>query len=253
MANTFDEMSDLYDLMVPWESRLAREKPFYEKIFKEPPRKILDAACGTGRHALLFHEMGHEVTGTDLSESALAIARTHAAQKGALIPFITGDLRKPADSLVPGSFDFVTVLGNSLAQFFSEDDMASILGGIARLLAPGGAVLFQMLNFHSCTTRNERFSPLRVAEREGRDILFQKFFDIDDNGVILNLFIFFKEEEKWTRTIQSTPLRPWRKEDLERLLREKGFETTTFYGDFASAPFNAGLSKDIIGLAHVGK
>jgi glycine/sarcosine N-methyltransferase len=250
MASTFEKISDLYDLMVPWESRLAREKPFYEKIFGEPPRRILDAACGTGRHALLFHEMGHRVTGTDISEPGLDIARRLAAERGADVAFLTGDLRKPGDSLAPSSFDVVTVMGNALVVFFSDDDMLSIFRSTADLLSPGGVFLFQILNFHSCTTRNERFSPLRVAKKEGKDILFQKIFDIDDDSVMLNLLIFF-HEEAWKREIHTTPLRPWKKRDLERLLRHAGFKDLTFYGDFASAPFNEGLSKDIIGVAKV--
>ena len=48
-----------YDLRVDWNRRFAREWPFFKRLFRERGVKsILDCACGTGRHAVLFAEKG---------------------------------------------------------------------------------------------------------------------------------------------------------------------------------------------------
>ena len=247
MKSSFDNMGDLYDLMVPWESRLSREKPFFQKLFEAPPKRVLDAACGTGRHALMFHSMGHRVWGADISLSAIAHAGKISSEAGPGINFIAGDLFAP--SFRENVFDVVTVLGNSLAQFAGDEEMHRIFQGISGLLVPGGLCIFQIVNFHSSQVRGERFSPLRTAEKEGRDLLFQKFFDFNEESVTLNLLIFREEEKGWSRQLETARLRPWKKEELDAVLEKAGFAARDWYGDFHFSPFEPAASKDIIGVA----
>ena len=56
---------------VAWKQELARNMP-------ESPQRVLDIGCGTGVMGLLFAEMGHQVTGVDLSEAMIAKAREKA-------------------------------------------------------------------------------------------------------------------------------------------------------------------------------
>ncbi len=54
--NLFSGFVTDYDRMIDWEKRLAREAPFFKKIFAETkPGKLLDTACATGHHALMFY------------------------------------------------------------------------------------------------------------------------------------------------------------------------------------------------------
>lgn len=249
MSNAFDEIAGLYDLMVPWESRLEREKPFFEKIFGAPPKKILDAACGTGRHGILFASLGHIVTGADLSKPAIELAREHAGKQNAPIRLVVEDLKSLTRTFEKGSFDIVTVLGNSLLQFTEEEDIRRIFSEISSILRAGGRFIFQIVNFSSSLVLGERFSPLRVASREGQEILFQKFFDFNGDKVCLNLLIFIREGEKWIRKIASNELRSWKSRELKQMLENAGFASIDAYGDFQGSPFIQEKSKDLIVVA----
>jgi glycine/sarcosine N-methyltransferase len=249
MANAFDKLGELYDLMVPWETRLAKEAPFFEAQFGPSPLRVLDAACGTGRHALLFHSMGHNVVGSDISEGVLQVARAHAEKQGLALPFVREDLFSPVSGFAPARFKAVTVLGNVMALLPGPRELAIVFEKARHLLSPGGFFIFQMVNFHGLPVREEPFSPLRTAWRGSQEILFQKFFEFFPGHVVLNLLIFIKEGGTWERRVESTSLVPWRKEEFEQASRAAGFSSITFYGDYARTPYRASDSRDIIGCA----
>src|SRR4051812_20193450 len=56
--------------------------------------KILDLCCGHGRHSVALAERGYQVTGQDLSGHFLDIARTAAAERGAEVRWVHGDMRE---------------------------------------------------------------------------------------------------------------------------------------------------------------
>jgi ubiquinone/menaquinone biosynthesis C-methylase UbiE len=75
----YSSWAGLYDLMIDWPKRLSGEIPLLEKWLRQrEARKVLDTACGSGRHALALAERGFELTGTDLNEGFLRLARKGA-------------------------------------------------------------------------------------------------------------------------------------------------------------------------------
>ena len=74
----FDDelVADIYDVMIDWPKRLAHEGPFFRRLFQRADaRRVLDAACGTGRHAALMHSWGLEVEAADISPAMIARAK----------------------------------------------------------------------------------------------------------------------------------------------------------------------------------
>jgi SAM-dependent methyltransferase len=67
------------------------------------PARVLDVGAGTGAMSLLAAELGHEVTGLDLSESMLERARAKASQRGVDVTFVHGRAEEPPS----GPFDAV--------------------------------------------------------------------------------------------------------------------------------------------------
>lgn len=67
---------------------------FFRRLFAENSvRTVLDCACGTGRHLHLFHSLGCEVFGSDLSESMLAQAEKNLAEHGIKPPLCQADYK----------------------------------------------------------------------------------------------------------------------------------------------------------------
>lgn len=100
---------------------------------------ILDCPCGQGRHAHLLAEAGYDVTGIDYSMPLLRIARARGT--GKRLRYRKGDMRSlPADW--SDRFDAVLNLFTSFGFFDAPQDDARVIAEFARVLAPGGRLLW---------------------------------------------------------------------------------------------------------------
>jgi SAM-dependent methyltransferase len=112
-----------------------REIAFLESCgLLAPGRRILDLACGGGRHSLAMARRGARVTGIDLGPAAIATARRRARRAGLAVEFIQGDIRHlPYES----DFDAVTLLFGCFTEM-PRPQAAEVLRRISRSLRPGG-------------------------------------------------------------------------------------------------------------------
>lgn len=102
------------------------------------PADVLDVGTGTGFLALLLAELGHRVTGVDLSEGMLTKARQKAARLGAAaVPstFRVGDAVDPP--LPPASVDVVI----SRHVLWTLHDPVRAIRNWRRLVRPGGRII----------------------------------------------------------------------------------------------------------------
>jgi SAM-dependent methyltransferase len=94
------------------------------------PGRLLDIGCGTGAHTVAFRDAGWEVTGVDASEDMLR----HAQERG--LEVVRADATAlPFDD---ASFDAVV----SLWTHTDIDDFAKVLAEAARVLRPGGPLVY---------------------------------------------------------------------------------------------------------------
>ena len=116
---------------------IALEQPaVWARLDGVAPGRALDAACGTGRHARRLADLGHEVTGVDLTPEMLERARERVPEAR----FAEGDLRAlPAPD---AAFDLV-VCGLALAHV---PDLRPAVAELARVLRPGGRLVVSVLH-----------------------------------------------------------------------------------------------------------
>ena len=102
--------------------------------------RILDLACGQGRHAHLLAEAGFDVDGYDLSKDLLAIAKKRGTSR--TLRYKRGDMRR-----LPVTwrkrFDAVVNLFTSFGFFADARDDAKVIRECARVLKPGGVMVWQ--------------------------------------------------------------------------------------------------------------
>jgi 2-polyprenyl-3-methyl-5-hydroxy-6-metoxy-1,4-benzoquinol methylase len=97
-----------------------------------PGARVLDVACGTGRHALAAAQLGATVVAVDKDRDRLGQARDEARRRGLKIQWVEADLEAPWPDL--GRFDLVLV--------FNYLDRARI-GRMVEAVAPGGALMME--------------------------------------------------------------------------------------------------------------
>ena len=101
--------------------------------------RLLDVPCGQGRHAHLLAEAGFDVDGLDYSTHLLAIARMRGT--GPRLRYFRGDMRT-LPARWSGRFDAVLNLFTSFGFFTEPSDDRRVLSEFARVLAPGGALVW---------------------------------------------------------------------------------------------------------------
>lgn len=248
-TSMWDALSADYDRFVDWEARLAHEMPFLETLFEERGvHRVLDAACGTGHHAIALAERGYDVLGTDISEGMLRQARRNAEDAGLGITFVRMGLADLA-TLNTGPFDAVLCLGNSLPSLLSEEALRQALSGMASALVPAGLLVVQNLNYDRSWLQRERFMPLQTYRESEQEWLFFRFLDFHQDTLTFNMVILHKNGAGWEYRIEATELRPVFKEELQRLLRQTALAATDFYGDYQLSSYQPRSSTDLIVLA----
>jgi SAM-dependent methyltransferase len=101
--------------------------------------RVLDCPCGQGRHAHLLAEAGFDVDGLDYSEDLLARARKRGT--GKRLRYTQGDMRR-LPARWTGRFDAVLDLFTSFGFFLDPADDARVMREFARVLKPGGALVW---------------------------------------------------------------------------------------------------------------
>lgn len=104
-------------------------------------KRILDVACGTGILSVLLAERGAHVTGIDLSEEMLTVAKERAGQRFPAMDFLHQAMQHLD---VPMGFDAAVIPIDSLNYLENEEDVLLTFKGIYNALAPGGLFLFDV-------------------------------------------------------------------------------------------------------------
>ena len=103
-------------------------------------KQVLEVGCGAGTDLVRFAKGGAQVTGVDLSSSAIALARQNFAQHG-----LTADLREADGERLPFPNDaFDLVYAHGVVQYTADD--RALVRECHRVLKPDGQAVFQVYN-----------------------------------------------------------------------------------------------------------
>jgi SAM-dependent methyltransferase len=129
----------------PWADRTSAEVDrALAMLGAQGGERILDMACGTGRHSHELARRGFEVVGVDISPDLLGIAEADAEAESLAASFIAADLRELD---FDQEFDFVLNLNDGAIGYFeTEDENHRTFEVIAAALRPGGGNLLQLPN-----------------------------------------------------------------------------------------------------------
>ncbi|MDD2717826.1 MAG: class I SAM-dependent methyltransferase [Candidatus Wallbacteria bacterium] len=197
--------------------------------------KILELACGYGRHSNRLAEMGFKVTGLDYIKGFLKIASAEAKKLNLPVKYVHGDMR---DLPYKNEFDRVDLLFTAFGYFVDEENF-QVLENVSRALKKGGLFCFDLMN-RDVFLKN--FKPCFVHEKEGNFMIDRLVFDsltgrnytkriVIRNGVL-------KHKPFFVRLYNYTELRD--------LLERAGMEIVESYGSFKGEQFGNDSARMII-------
>jgi 2-polyprenyl-6-hydroxyphenyl methylase / 3-demethylubiquinone-9 3-methyltransferase len=128
----FKPLHDINPLRVDWVEKIAGGLA---------GKRVVDVGCGGGIFAEALARLGAEVTGIDLSQKGIGVARLHQYESGTRVDYRLASAEALALQM-PAAFDVVTCL--ELLEHVPEP--ASTVAACAKLAKPGGHVIFSTLN-----------------------------------------------------------------------------------------------------------
>jgi SAM-dependent methyltransferase len=256
----YDAFSQDYDRFMNWDERLKAELPFIEAQLQTVktetrPLRVLDAACGTGMHAIALAQKGYAMAGADLSAGMIVKARENAAAAGVEARFETAGFGSLAGAFGPEAFDALLCLGNSLPHTLTVEELATTLRDFAACLRPGGLLLVQNRNFDAVLESRERWMEPQ-AHREGNvERIFLRFYDYEPTELVTFNLVTLRREAggAWTQAVRSSRLRPLRQAELLEALSKTGFGSSETYGSMTAAPFLPASSPNLVVTARRGE
>jgi len=152
-----------------------RTKKEIHIIIKHLPkncRKILDAPCGYGRISDGLAAMGYEVTGIDISDYFINLAKKQADRKGLSVPYITGDILRKK---VPGKFDGVLNIFTSLGYLESDEKNELLIKKLCQYVKFGGRLIIETINPIALTANYNKKET--VVLRDGTKLHLKRYLD----------------------------------------------------------------------------
>lgn len=161
----------LRTLPANWREQTRRDVDFMvQSLGLGKGARLLDLACGTGRHALELAQRGFEVAAVDTSRPLLQIGMAEAQTRQLNVRFLPSDMRELAfQNLFDGCLLWQTSFG-----YFDDRTNFGVLQAISRALKPGGRFLIDVINRDHILGR----MPLRIWwETKGCVLLEEMEFD----------------------------------------------------------------------------
>jgi len=153
-----EEFDASYAGTPPWD--IGRPQPAFLELAEGGVLhgRVLDIGCGTGEHALMAARLGHEATGIDMAQTAIAIAQDKARDRGLTARFLVWDALLLSD--LNDQFD--TVLDCGLFHVFEDDDRVQYVDSLRAVLPPDGRIYMLCFSDH----QPGDWGPRRITESE---------------------------------------------------------------------------------------
>lgn len=210
--------------------------------------KVLDLACGNGRHSILFARRGFKVTGVDLSEYLISKAKENLKsgyeKYKSCLKFEIGDMRHITHR---NEFDLVINIFTSFGYFEKDSDNEKVIKIVSRALKPGGWFLLDFLN-RDYLARN--IVPFDIKKQQKKIIV--QLRTISSRYVEKNILIFSNN-----RNLEAYPvlnrfiekIRLYSNDDFTRMFKNAGLKQVRIFGSYNGTQYNRKNSERLIILA----
>ncbi|PKB15426.1 bifunctional 2-polyprenyl-6-hydroxyphenol methylase/3-demethylubiquinol 3-O-methyltransferase UbiG [Flavobacterium sp. 5] len=192
--------------------------------------KVLDLACGKGRHSIYLNQLGFDVIGADLSENSITEAQKNSNKT---LHFQVHDMREVFED----KFDAIFNLFTSFGYFENDEDNLTTLKAIKESLTEYG---FAVIDFMNVTNVLNTLVPEEVKTVDSIDFHIKRYLkdghiykeiDFDDQG----------HHYHFTEKVKALTLK-----DFEQMMEEAGIFLLDIFGDYKLKKFHKTESERLI-------
>ena len=187
-----------------------------------PGWRVLDVACGAGRHSRALRDAGGRCIGLDLSAALLRRARSIAG-----VPLIRADMR--ALPVRPASMDLTVNLFTSFGYFATDQEHGTALAEMAGTLRPSGWLVLDFLNADAARAG---LVPEEQGELAGQPVRIRR--ELSDGGRFVWKRIATADGREFTERV-----RLFGADELAAMLEDAGIAVRYRFGDYDGSPLGA--------------
>lgn len=192
--------------------------------------KILDLACGKGRHSVYLSSLGYDVTGVDLSEKSIAYAKQFEKSN---LHFEVHDMREPYNK----KFDAIFNLFTSFGYFKEETDNLRTINAIKADLSEYG---FGVIDFMNSDFVIDNLIPEDTKTVDGIDFHQKRY--VKDGYLFKDIsFVDKGETFNFQERVKAFTLK-----DFEYLFEQAGIYLFDIFGDYKLNKFHKNTSERLI-------
>lgn len=196
----------------------------------QPKHRILDLACGRGRHSIFLNQMGFDVVGFDLSVNSINEAKK---EETSTLHFHVHDMRHP----FPLRFECILSLFTSFGYFEKESEDVQVLQNIKDSLETGGIFVLDFFNSEKVRKMGEYHETKFI---DGIEFVIHKW--VSNNRI--NKKIMVTDGDKHMEFNESVQLISFKW--LNEQLKDLGFKVDHLLGDYSLHPYSLESERMII-------
>lgn len=192
--------------------------------------KVLDLACGKGRHAIYLNQLGFDVLGADLSENSILEASKNSNDS---LHFKVHDMREPFEE----KYDAIFNLFTSFGYFENDEDNLTTLKAIRDSLSEYG---FAVIDFMNVNQVINDLVPEEVKTVEGIDFHLKRY--VKDGHIYKEIDFEDKGQQfHYTEKVKALTLA-----DFQNMMDEAGIYLLDIFGDYKLKKFHKTESERLI-------
>lgn len=232
----FEEWFDTPYYHILYKDRDFREAGLFidnlvDELKMQAGQKVLDLACGKGRHSIYLNQKGMDVVGADLSDKNIALAKEF---ENSSLHFKVHDMRK---SIVENRYDFVLNLFTSFGYFESDEENLQTLSSVFGGLKPGGEFVLDFLNTEKVLNSGTEETLKKI---DGIEFRIKKYLSKGFLHKSIKFTIGGEEKAYEEKVMAISEMK------FQEYFSKLGFEILAVYGDYNLGRFNTEKSERLI-------
>lgn len=216
-----------------WVEDTKRQVTFLiDELKLQGGEKILDLACGFGRHSLELARRGFAVTGVDITPAYIQYAKEQAESEGLDARFLCADIREVG---FKSEFDLVLNMADGAVGYLENDaENRKIFAVVSKALKPGGRHFMDIMN----GSYAEKHFPCKLWDAGEMGLTLSNFEWDDKTRTLIygQLDFEYGKALKKPEMTEGNPIRLYTLTEIAEIMSSVGMKVINSYADFTGKP-----------------